>query len=388
MPNKELLLIPGPTPVVDEIYAALGSETYGHTDPRVVQCTLECLALTRQMFNTDGEIFLVAGSGTLAMEMALVNTVAPGERILVLSQGFFGDRFIKLAASFGIEVDVIASEWGRRVARADVEAKLKTTRYKAVTITHVDTSTGVEADLATLVPLCKKYGALVILDGVCATAALPEDMGYDYGDGARLDVVLTGSQKAIGIPPGLAIVAFSQEALAARSALGKVSAYYADIFNWLPIMKDPSKYFATPAVNMLYAYRRALEIIHAEGLTARYARHRRLGIAVRKALSALNLQPLADEAVAAPTLSCLLYPQNVDDVTFRKSLAGKGVVVAGSLASLAGKAFRLGHMGNIETSELRRAIGLIGKALVKQGQVLDIEAALAIFDDYTIFCQE
>jgi len=388
MPNKELLLIPGPTPVVDEIYAALGSETYGHTDPRVVQCTLECLALTRKMFNTDGEIFLVAGSGTLAMEMALVNTVAPGERILILSQGFFGDRFIKLAASFGIEVDVIASEWGQRVSATEVEAKLQKTSYKAVTITHVDTSTGVLADLETLVPLCKQYGALVILDGVCATAAVPEDMGYDYGDGARLDVVLTGSQKAIGIPPGLAIVAFSEKALAARTALGKVNAYYADIWNWLPIMKDPSKYFATPAVNMLYAYRRALEIIHVEGLPVRYARHRRNGIAVRKALSALNLQPLADESMAAPTLTCFLYPPQVDDIVFRKNLAGKGLVVAGSLASLAGKAFRMGHMGNVETSELRRAIALIGKALIKQGQEVDVDAALAIFDDYTIFCQE
>ncbi len=380
MPNKELLLIPGPTPVTDEIYDALSSETYAHTDPRVVACTLDSLAMTRQMFNTDGEVFLIAGSGTLAMEMAIVNTVAPGERILVLSQGFFGDRFIKLAESFGILVDVVASEWGKRVCPTTVRLKLESAKYKAVTITHVDTSTGVLADLDTLVPLCKTFGALVILDGVCATAAAPEDMGHDYGQGARLDVVLTGSQKAIGVPPGLAIIAFGPEALAARAALGKVGAYYADIYNWLPIMKDPGKYFATPAVNMLYAYRKALQIIHAEGLGARYARHSRVAKAVREALRLLGLVPLADEKVAAPTLSCLLYPAGVDDLTFRKSLAAKGVVVAGSLASLAGKAFRLGHMGNVEVAELRRAIALIGETLGEQVVGLNVTAALAVFD--------
>jgi len=378
--NKELLLIPGPTPVTDEIYDALSSETYAHTDPRVVACILDSLAMTKSLFNTDGEVFLVAGSGTLAMEISVVNTVAPGERILVLTQGFFGDRFIKLAESFGISVDVVSSEWGKRVCPGKVSAKLNSATYKAVTITHVDTSTGVLADLETLVPLAKGHGALVILDGVCATAAVPEDMAHDYGQGARLDVVLTGSQKAIGVPPGLAIVAFGPEALAARAALGKVTAYYADIYNWLPIMKDPSKYFATPAVNMLYAYQRALQRIHAEGLPVRYARHERVAKAVRSAMRALGLTPLAAEEAAAPTLTCLFYPEGVNDLAFRKSLAGKGVVVAGALAALAGKAFRLGHMGNVTPAELRQAIGLIGETLSEQLSGLDVGAALAVFD--------
>lgn len=380
MPNKEMLLIPGPTPVLDEIYDALASETYAHTDPRVVKTTLESLSMTRKLFNTNGEVFVIAGSGTLAMEIAIVNTVAPGEKLLVLSQGFFGDRFIKLAESFGIEVDVIKSEWGQRVCAAMVENKLEKGGYKAVTVTHVDTSTGVEADLETLVPLAHKYKALFILDGVCATAAVPEDMGRDYGNGAKIDVVLTGSQKAIGVPPGLAIVAMGPQALEARAALPKVTAYYADINNWLPIMKDPSKYFATPAVNMLYAYRKAMEIIHTEGLDRRYARHLRLGKAVRAALATYGLTPLAKEDVAAPTLSCIVYPQGVDDAAFRKSLANKGMVVAGALASLAGKAFRIGHMGNVQLADLRKAIGLVGEALEEQGLTVNIPAALAKFD--------
>ena len=382
MPNKEMLLIPGPTPVLDEIYDALASETYAHTDPRVVKTTLESLDMTRKMFNTDGEVFIVAGSGTLAMEMAIVNTVASGEKILVLSQGFFGDRFIKLAESFGIQVDVIKSEWGQRVCAAMVESKLEKGGYKAVTVTHVDTSTGVEADLETLVPLAKKYNALFILDGVCATAAVSEDMGRDYGNNAKIDVVLTGSQKAIGVPPGLAIVAMGPKALEARAAIPRVSAYYADINNWLPIMKDPTKYFATPAVNMLYAYRKAMEIVHAEGLANRYARHLRLGKATRGALSVYGLTPLASEEVAAPTLSCILYPHGVDDAAFRKSLATKGMIVAGALASLAGKAFRIGHMGNVQLADLRKAIGLVGEALQEQGLTVDIPRALTKFDSF------
>jgi len=380
MPNKEMLLIPGPTPVVDEIYDALASETYAHTDPRVVKTTLDSLEMTRKMFNTEGEVFVIAGSGTLAMEIAIVNTVAPGEKLLVLSQGFFGDRFIKLGESFGIQVDFVKSEWGQRVCAAMVENKLSQGGYKAVTVTHVDTSTGVEADLETLVPLVKKYNALFILDGVCATAAVAEDMGRDYGNNAKIDVVLTGSQKAIGVPPGLAIVAMGPQALAARAAMAKIPAYYADINNWLPIMKDPSKYFATPAVNMLYAYRKAMEIVHAEGLENRYARHRRLGKAVRAALSTYGLMPLAAEDVAAPTLSCIRYPEGVDDAAFRKCLVAKGMVVAGALASLAGKAFRIGHMGNVQLEDLRKAIGLVGEALQEQGLKVDITAAQAKFD--------
>ena len=380
MPNKEMLLIPGPTPVLDEIYEALASETYAHTDPRVVKITLECLEMTRRMFNTDGEVFIVAGSGTLAMEMAIVNTVAPGERILVLTHGFFGDRFIKLAESFGILVDTVSSPWGQRVCSKEVAAKLGANTYKAVTVTHVDTSTGVEADLHTLVPLVKQHNALFILDGVCATAALSEDMQFDYGQGAKIDVVLTGSQKAIGVPPGLAIIAFGPKALAARAELQRIPAYYADINNWLPIMKDPSKYFATPAVNMLYAYRRAMQMVMAEGLEQRYARHLRFGRAVRAALSTYGLVPLASEEVAAPTLTCMQYPEGIVDADFRKFLAAKGAVMAGALASLAGKAFRIGHMGNVTPEILRQAVGLVGEALAAQGRAVDIPAAQAKFD--------
>lgn len=377
MRNKELLLVPGPTPVVDEIYDALASETRGHTDPRFVSIYKSAIERTKELLQTDGEVFVVAGSGTLAMEMAIVNTVGKGENLLVISHGYFGDRFTPLAKSFGIEVEVLQSEWGKQVDAALVEAKLAEGQYKAVTITHADTSTGVVSDLDVLVPIIKASGALVILDGVVATAALEENMSKSYGEpDYKIDVVLTGSQKAIGIPPGLAIVAFNQTALKAREELGQVSAYYSDIYNWLPIMQDPSKYFATPPVNLIYAYDTALKIVLDEGIQKREIRHIAFGQGVRAALRTYGMVPLASEEVAAPTLSCILYPDGVNDIAFRSKLAERGVIVAGALAHLAGKAFRIGHMGNTTAQMLEQAIQTIGEVLQEQGLKVNPEAAV------------
>ncbi len=381
--NKELLLVPGPTPVVDEIYDALASETRGHTDPRFVEIFKNAIANTKKLFNTDGEVYVVAGSGTLAMEMAIVNTVAKGERMLVISQGYFGDRFTPLAKAFGIEVDVLQATWGERVDVNIIKKALQKNTYKAVTITHADTSTGVSSDLEELVPIIKAAGALVIVDGVVATAALQEDMAKAYGDNEtyKIDIVLTGSQKAIGIPPGLAIVAFSPQALKARALMEAVPAYYADIHNWRTIMANPAMYFATPPVNLIYAYDKALEIVLEEGMEKREARHYAFGKAVRNALRSYGMLPLADELVAAPTLSCILYPEGVEDVVFRESLASRGVIVAGALAHLAGKAFRIGHMGNTTALMLEQAIIAIGEALQEQNQTVDIDGAVQLFSE-------
>ena len=378
MRNEEMLLVPGPTPVLDEIYDALSNETRGHTDPRFVAIYKSALALTKELLQTDGEVFIVAGSGTLAMEMAIVNTVGAGEKLLVISHGYFGDRFTPLAHAFGIEVEVLQAEWGKQVDASLVKEKLRNGGFKAVTVTHADTSTGVVSDLETLIPIIKSSGALLILDGVVATAALDENMSKTYGHpDYKIDVVLTGSQKAIGIPPGLGIFAFNQTALRAREALGKVPAYYSDIKNWQPVMNNPSSYFATPPVNLIYAYDVAMKIVLDEGIEQREKRHLAFGRGIRTALRTYGMQPLADESVAAATLSCILYPEGVDDVAFRAALAKKGMIVAGSLAHLAGKAFRIGHMGNTSEEMLEEAVKLIGETLNELGCCVDVEAGIA-----------
>ncbi len=377
-----MLLIPGPTPVVDEIYEALAQETMAHTDLRFARMFSEALTLTKKMFNTDGEVFVIAGSGTLSMEMALINTVAPGEKILIVSHGFFGDRFIGVTNALGIEAEALVAEWGKQVSPALIEEKLQEGGFKAVTVTHVDTSTGVAANLEEVIPVVKKYGALFILDGVCATAALEEDMSKEYGGaGNTIDVVLTASQKAIGVPPGLAIVAFGPKALAARKKLGKVNSYYSDINNWSHIMREPHKYFATHPVNMIYAYHRGMKIVEREGFAARYRRHTAIGKAIRAALRSYGMETLAKEEVAAPTLSCILYPPGIDDAAFRSSLAAKGLIVAGALGPLQGKGFRLGHMGNVTTEVFCRALEIIGETLQEQGHPADPARAARIYQE-------
>lgn len=382
MRNQEMLLVPGPTPVVDEIYDALSSETMGHTDPRFAKIFKNSIELCKQMYNTDGEVFVIAGSGTLAMEMAIINTVAPGEKLLVVSHGYFGDRFIPLAKVFGIQVETLQAKWGQQISKQSVEEKLAEGGFKAVTVTHVDTSTGVMANVEELLPVVKQAGALFILDGVCASAAMEEDMQKTYGHpDYTIDVVLTGSQKAIGVPPGLGIVAFGPKALAAREAMPSVMGYYTDIKNWLPVMNEPVKYFATPPVNMIYALNKGMEMVMAEGLAARYRRHFAVGRAVRAGLKVYGMKPLATEEVAAPTLSCIIYPEGLNDVEFRSKLASKGVIVAGALAALTGKAFRIGHMGNATEEMFIKALQIVGETLQEMGYTANIGAAVDKFKE-------
>ena len=214
MIDETLTMIPGPTPVHPRILDALARPTTSHVFPAFVEEFRQALAGFRSLCQSEaGQPFIVAGGGTLAMEIALVNVVAPGEKVLVVSHGYFGDRFGDLAASFGIEADVLKSEWGKAVPPAEVAARLAAGSYAAVTISHVDTSTGTLAPVEAYVELLRGRPELFILDGVCATGGVDERFD-EWG----VDVLLTGPQKAIGAPPGLALCLFSERAMARRKA--------------------------------------------------------------------------------------------------------------------------------------------------------------------------
>jgi alanine-glyoxylate transaminase/serine-glyoxylate transaminase/serine-pyruvate transaminase len=245
MIDEILTMIPGPTPVHPRILAALARPTVSHVAPVFTRAFGQALHDFRELCQSgSGRPFVVAGSGTLAMEMALVNVVAPGQKLLVVSHGYFGDRYAELASAFGIPCDVLCSEWGRAVPPEELARKVATGSYAAVTITHVDTSTGTAAPVEAYCDLLKGRGELVILDGVCATGGIDEPF-----DRWGVDVLLTAAQKAIGAPPGLALCLFSERALQKRRALPSVPAYYADILRWLPVMEDPARYYSTPCVN-------------------------------------------------------------------------------------------------------------------------------------------
>jgi aspartate aminotransferase-like enzyme len=306
------------------------------------------------------------------MEMAVVNLVAPGEKLLVLSHGYFGDRFLDLAGSFGIQCDVLRADWGKAVPAADLAKALAENTYAAVTVTHVDTSTGTLAPVAQYAEIMKGRPEMFILDGVCATAGVDERFD-EWG----LDVLLTAAQKAIGAPPGLALVVFSERAIERRKARASVPAYYSDILRWLPIMLDPGKYYSTPCVNEIMAFAEALRMVHREGLEARFERHGKIARAVRAGLEAMGLAVFTDAGNRADTLSVIMLPAGVEDMPFRKAMGSHGIVVAGGLGPIAGKAFRLGHMGSIGAGEVVSALGAIEATLRELGITVKPGAAVA-----------
>ncbi|HQR45465.1 MAG TPA: alanine--glyoxylate aminotransferase family protein [Thermoanaerobaculia bacterium] len=373
MIDETLTMIPGPTPVHPRILAALARPTVSHVFPAFVETFRKALADFRALGQSaTAAPVVVSGGGTLSMEIALVNVVSPGESVLVVSQGYFGDRYGDLAAAFGIRADVLKSEWGHAVSPAELEARLAKGSYAAVTITHVDTSTGTAAPVEAYCDLLRGRKELVIFDGVCATGGVDEPF-----DRWGIDVLLTAAQKAIGAPPGLALCLFSERALARRKSKTAVPAYYADVLRWLPIMEDPGKYFATPCVNEVVALAEALRMIHEEGLPARFARHHRIGRAVRAGIDALGLEFVTAPDCRADTLSVVRYPKGAEDVPFRKEMASRGVVVAGCLGPLAGKAFRMGHMGNIGPGEVTRALQAVEESLRALGVSVPHGAAVA-----------
>ena len=363
MKNKKLVMIPGPTPTVRTINDQMGRETVAFGDPEFVKDFRELIVDLKDMWCVDGECFVVAGSGTPAMEMAIANVTKRGDNVLIVSNGFFGDRFIDICTRKGLNADVLAAEWGDVVTPEAVEAKLKEKNYAAMTVTHVDTSTGAKAPIEKIGEIMKKFPDTVyIVDGVAATAGERE-----YVDDMNIDILFTGSQKAFGVAPGLAILWAGQKALARRKALGTIPEYYIDFEKWIPIMNDPSKYYATPAVNMVWALKESVRLIKEEGLEERYERHKRVSDAFNDAIEALGLKVLAKKEHRCSTLSCVLYPEGIDDAEFRKTLSEEGVMVGGGLAAYAGKMFRIGHMGNIDDHTVYSVLAAIERTLIRLG---------------------
>ena len=363
MKTKVNVMIPGPSPVTYGILNELGRETVAFLDRGFVQGYKQLILDLKEMWHTNGECFVLSGSGTLAMEMAISNVTQKGDSILIVSHGFFGDRFIEMCQRRGLDVDVLSSEWGQVVPVEEIDKKLSEKNYVAVTITHVDTSTGVKSDLEEITKMTKKYqDTILIVDGVCSTAGERE-----YIDDMGIDILITCSQKAFGVPPGLAILWAGQKALARRKNLGSIPESYMDFEKWIPIMNDPSKYWGTPPINLIWALQESVRLIKEEGLENRFERHQRDAVAIQKALTELGFQLLAAENNRASTLSNILYPEGIEDLVFRGYLLEEGIAVAGGLSSYAGKMFRMGHMGNIDSHTIVSALAAIERALYRCG---------------------
>jgi aspartate aminotransferase-like enzyme len=360
MPEAPLLMIPGPTPVRDDVRAALAEPVRSHTSQENAATMRRIGEGMRACFgSTDARIHAFAGSGTLAMEAAVVNHAKPGDRMVVCSQGYFGDRFAEIGAAFGLDVQSVTTEWGTRLDPQALQQACAQRAPAIVTITHVDTSTGVLADVAALARIAHDAGAIVVLDGVCATAGVEERMD-DWG----IDVALTGAQKALSVPPGLAILGVGERARARREELGGISAYYADLRRWDPVVADPTRaYFSTHATGMLRALEVALDAVEAETLPRRFARHERVAREIRAGFADLGLTPFTEQTALAPTLSVLRTPEGVDEAELRAGMAEQGVIVAGCLGPFAGKGIRVGHMGEVDMDEVERTLAAATRAL-------------------------
>ena len=375
MEKNVLVMIPGPTPVVDSIRQEMGRPIQAFGDPRFVAAYKKLIDDLGRIWGCSGMTFPLAGTGTLAMEMAIANTTKRGDNVLIVSNGFFGDRFIEICERKGLNVDVLSAEWGKTVSPEEIDAKLAEKDYAAITVSHVDTSTAVVAPIAAIGEVVAKYpNTMYIVDGVAATAGEFADV-----DGMHIDVMFTGSQKAFGVCSGMFVLWASKAALQRRKDLGMIPEYFVDFEKWIPIMENPAKYFATPAVNLVWAMAEATKIIEEEGLQNRADRHRKNADAIAKAVEAIGCKVLADESCRASTLSVVLYPEGVDDAKFRAAMLDQGVVVANALGAYNGKAFRLGHMGNATVNELIVALSSVERALIACGAPVEPGKAVGTF---------
>jgi alanine-glyoxylate transaminase/serine-glyoxylate transaminase/serine-pyruvate transaminase len=370
MKNRTLLMIPGPIEFEPAVMSALGAPTTGHLAANFIEAFGQALERMREVFLApDGQPIVLAGTGTLAMDSAAANLVQTGDRALVINTGFFGDRFTAILERYGAQVDQVTSQVGGRPSLDQVEAALKNGPYKLVTATHVDTSTGVITDVKALAALARQSGALFVVDGVCSVAGEELCMN-EWG----IDLVLTASQKAVGVPPGLALLMVGPRAMDVfKARTTAVGSYYADWSNWLGVMKAyearKTAYFGTPAVNLVFALNASLELILKEGMQPRVERHRAVGLACRAGLKALGLGqvPLSDD-FAANTMSAPRFPAGVKGPEFLAAAAKAGVTLAGGLhPAIRSEYFRIGHMGSTGLGDILATLGAVEIALEAGG---------------------
>jgi len=366
-------MIPGPTNVAPSVLSALARPTLSHASPAFANILSETLSDLKKIFKTNGLILPLAGSGTLGDEIALANVIEPGDRVLALCNGYFAERLADVASTLGAAVDKLQIPWGAVAEPAEVASKLASTDYKCLLTVHVDTSTGAANPIESLGKVARAKEVLYIVDAVCSIGGMNVQV-----DDWNIDVCFTGSQKALAVPPGLAIICFGERALKVRDARKSLmTTYYGDLKRWAPVMAEPTKYFATHPVNMIYSLHESCKMILSEGLEARFLRHSMMASSFRNAMRSINLQLLCEEKASASTLTVVKYPEAVRDADFRKTLVDKyGITIAGGLGPLSQKVFRVGHMGNVNHNDIFATIAAIEGGLTQQGY--DFQAGTGI----------
>ena len=358
----ENLRIPGPTPCPDEVLQAMTKQMINHRGPEFRDILNRITENLKVFFQTRNDLFLLTGSGTGGMEAAVVNTLSPGDSVLSVSIGVFGDRFAAIAEQFGATVTRLNFEWGKAADPDEVNRALQADpKIKAVLVTHNETSTGVTNDLEALSKVIKGAGKLLLVDAISSLGSinLPVD---EWG----CDVAVSGSQKGWMIPPGLAMVSVSQEAWQAH-ANARMPRFYWD-FTRAKSYLERGQTPWTPAVSTVFAMDTALKMMLKEGLSNIIARHARLGDITRQGVKSLGLSLFADEKYASNTVTAVKAPGDTNANDLRKILLSENeIVLGGGQQSLDGKIFRIGHLGMVTERDIEAVLSALKVALPKVG---------------------
>ncbi|MCL2140469.1 MAG: alanine--glyoxylate aminotransferase family protein [Dehalococcoidia bacterium] len=357
------LRIPGPTPCPPEVLSAMGRQMMNHRGGEFMKTVLSVTEKLKRMFQTDNDVFLLTGSGTGGLEAAVVNSFSPGDKVLSVSIGVFGDRLANIAKTFGADVTVLKSEWGKPADPQAIKASLDNDpSIKAVMVTHNETSTGVTNDLETIAKTVKPYNKLLLVDAISSIGSinLPVD---DWG----IDVMVTGSQKSWMVPPGLAMVAISEKGWQAN-ANAKMPRFYWDFARAKKSLANGGQTPWTPAVSVILALDVALDMMLSEGLENIIARHIKLGRMTREGVKALGLKLFADEAYASNTVTAVLGSDGLDAKALNKIMREEyDIVLSGGQMELEGKIFRIGHLGWVNEREVEDVLVALKTALPKAG---------------------
>jgi len=365
--GRHFLQIPGPTNVPDRILRAIERPTIDHRGPEFGALGREILAGLKEIFRTAGPVVIYPASGTGAWEAALVNTLSPGDRVLMFETGQFATLWRRLAERLGLEVEFVAGDWRRGVDPEAVEAKLSEDRdhaVKAVCVVHNETSTGVTSRVAEVRAAIDraKHPALFFVDTISSLASI------DYRhDEWGVDVTVAGSQKGLMLPPGLSFNAISDKALTAAESARLARSYWA----WDEMLKANAKgYFPyTPATNLLYGLREAIDMLLEEGLDQVFARHARLAEATRRAVRAWGLEILCvDPREYSNSLTAVLMPAGHDADAFRATVLERFDMSLGNgLGKVQGKVFRIGHLGDFNDLMLSGTLAGVEMGLAAAG---------------------
>jgi serine---pyruvate transaminase len=359
--EKRYLMTPGPTPAPPEVLAAIGQPVIHHRGPDYRQLYADSLARLREVFRTEREVLLFGGSGSGAMESAVANLCSPGDRVLVVSSGYFGERWAAIARAYRADLDHLRYAWGEIPSAEDVAARLREREAAAVFFTHSETSTGVVIDPQPFAAAAHEAGALSVIDAVSSLGAVPLET-----DAWGLDVVASGAQKALMTPPGLAMVAAS-EAAWSRSAGATSPRYYWD---WERTRKGQATLDApvTPPVSLVAGLDVALRLLLEEGLEKAFDRHRRLGRACREGLKAMGLELSSPDDDSSAVVTAARAPEGIDSGELVLLLRDRhGVTLAPGQGELKGKVFRIGHIGYYDVFDITTALAAVELALVELG---------------------